>query len=212
MAGKREREAEQHDELPVMEGQIEIPDFVTAGNPAGTLEVYTPTSANQWRRKLNGAELMGWAKDHMQGVDGDDQLMGLEAWDEIASTQTLDELMANAAETTKGRNLIGVILRCERIRFRPSDKAAGCPVFCLTSIVRTDTGEKETASLGGWWIVGKLTMMHYRATLLAEGSPYLAPEGSPDALEPWDFPFFFRIMEEQTGTGNTRRWLELPMG
>lgn len=207
MAGKRIAQEETVTAERVMEGQEEMSFPPVADGEMSQLMAYAPPAESQFRRKLTGPQLMMWVKAHANAQE-DDKERGLEVWEEIAEMGTVDAvLQGQTKETTKGRERIGVIFRCDSIRFLASTKAQGCPFFVLAKGVWTDNKQTDLVNLGGWWVVGQLAQMHYAATVLPEDSPMLVVEGTPGAIAKESYPFYFRVMEEETGGGNTRRWL-----
>lgn len=207
MAKTRTTQEETVTAEPVMEGQEAMSFPTVADEEMSQLMAYAPPAESQFRRKLTGPELMLWVKQYAN-LGEDEEERGKEVWEEIASLGTVDAVLrGQGKETTKGRERIGVIFRCDSIRFLPSTKPKGCPFFVLAKGVWTDNKQTDVVNLGGWWVVGQLAQMHYAATLLPADSPALVPEGTPGAIAKESYPFYFRVMEEETGGGNTRRWL-----
>jgi len=173
--------------------------------------LWTPPSVNQYRRLLTGPELMAYVADLASEGLGFDEAAILEMATNIAASSTMDELMAGA-ETTKGRLIIGTILRVDNIRFTESQHQDGCPFFCVLYVVRTDTQSKDVVSFGGWRATLQAGQMHYLCATLPEGDPRILPAGADGAVEPWTYPLYTKIgQSDPTSKGFRVNFFQSPM-
>lgn len=205
----RSRTKEQQDEqdgttIPVVEG---VPEWATPDVETQQVEVYVPPSPSQFRRKLTGPELLGWVSQQVVSYDGDEEAMGLDIFSQVAEMTSADAILSGQVETTKGKSLLNIPLVCDRIKFVMSTEAQGCPYFAILDVRRSDTNERLTVSKGGWRFIAQLGGLHYMAAELPQGSPFVVPEGFPGAIAKDTYPFYFKIMETRTGSGNDMSYI-----
>lgn len=193
-----------------LEGQEEIPLNTPATTDIGALMAITPPAANQWRRKLREDELLAYIRDQAAGrLADDDPAAVMEMLSGIVRATTFEEAVGGT-ETSHGATLTDVTIAVWGIKFLKSGLPKGCPFFCLLDAKRTDTGEAVLVDVGGWKLVGTMGWAHYASRDLPEGSPYLVPQGTPGAIEKVTYPLIFRIVKEETSSGNTVNLLKLP--
>lgn len=185
----------------------DMPSWATPDIETQQVEVYRPIAQSQWRRKLSGPELLQWVASQVVSYDGDEEAMGLDIFSQIADMGSADEILSGRVETTKGKEILGIPLACEKIRFVMSTEKAGCPYFAVMEVRRSDTNERLTVSKGGWRLVAQLGSLHYMSTDLPEGHEYLAPQGMQGAVEKESYPFFFKLMENDTTSGNKMSYI-----
>lgn len=206
MAQKKTAEA-----LGIVEGQeadgtTESAPWEVIGEAASQVEVYQGPAPSQWRRKLTGPELLLYVKSLVRMDEDGEEVVGLEIFDRIAQAGTVDEILGGGTTTTKLAGIEGIGLECRDIRFMPSDKP-GCPYFAVCDVRRTDTGERDTVSLGGWKVIAQLASIHYLATELSIGSPYVTTEDARDARQRDPLPAFFKVEVTEQRDGNTMNHL-----
>lgn len=190
------------------QGEFDIPGVAPAD--FGSLMTITPPSANQWRRRLREDELLAYIRDQAAGrLADDDPAAVMEMLSGIARATTFEEAVGGS-DTQHGATLTDVTIAVWGIKFLKSGLPKGCPFFCLLDAKRTDTGEAVLVDVGGWKLVGTLGWAHYASRDLPEGSPFLVPQGTPGAIEKQTYPFIFRIVKEETSSGNTVNLLKLP--
>lgn len=188
----------------------EMPDWATRAMADSQMDLYVPPSANQWRRLLTGPELMEWVKSNVDDGGGFDADSVRSLFERAAGSAT-EEAILSDQETTKGREIPGVILSVHGIRFQLGKYEDGCPYFSIFNAVRTDTNVHEVVSLGGWVVCAQTAQLHYLTTELPEGSPFLVPEGSPGAVERLTFPLFLWVKRRETMRGFHVNTLVHPM-
>jgi hypothetical protein len=190
------------------QGEFKIPGVIDAD--VSGLIPFTPPAVNQWRRRLREDDLLGYIRDQAAGrLADDDPVAIMEMLSGIARATTFEEAVGGN-ETQHGASLTDVTIAVWGIKFLKSGLPKGCPFFCLLDAKRTDTGEAVLVDVGGWKLVGTLGWAHYASRDLPEGSPYLVPQGTPGAIEKQTYPFIFRIVKEETSSGNTVNLLKLP--
>lgn len=162
--------------------------------------VYAPVSDTQHRRLLTAPELMQWVERAASGDVGFDQASILDAFAKAAAAFTQDELLRDA-QATHGRDIPGVMLRVDNIKFQLGQYEDGCPYFGVLFATRTDTDRSDVISIGGWKAIPTLGQMHYLCSELTVDSPYLVAPDAPGAVEKWDYPQFLKIKRIQTGRG-----------
>lgn len=189
----------------------DFPEWATRPAEESAVVPYVPPAAYQHRRALTGPELMRWVSDHAKGGGGFDEHAIAELFANVAGAVTLDDLFSGS-QATKGATILNVMLRIDNIRFMPGRFADGCPYFGILYCVRTDTNKKEVVSVGGWRVIAQLAQMHYLCAELPEGHPYLVDPASDRAVEKWEYPQFFKMMEsEETAAGYRVNYLAGPM-
>lgn len=189
--------------------QTTVPEWVTRSAEESAVELYR-APVTQWRRKLEGHELIKWLADAINSYEEDDPRMALEMAAQIAQGGTAGEVLGGG-ETTKGHEVYDVLLAIEHISFTVSQHEKGCPYFAVVHGKRTDTGEATVFSLGGWRATLQLAQLHYLAASLPADSPYLVPEGTEGAFAPETYPFYFKLKQsEQTSRGFRVNYLAPP--
>lgn len=211
MAQRSTRTSDAGENTPeVLEGQQEFNIPGAADAQASMLMPYVPPAMSQWRRKLREDELLRYIADQASGrIADDDPQAILEMMSTIARASSFEEAVGGQ-ETEHGASLLNVTIAVWGIKFLRSQLAKGCPYFCLLDAKRTDTGEAVLVDVGGWKLVGTMGWAHYAARELPEGSPWLVPQGTPGAIEKQSYPYIFRIVKEETSSGNTVNLLKLP--
>lgn len=211
MAGNTKASQEQSASVAdvVVEGE-EVPEWATRAMNEGELVPFE-AAASQWRRRLEGHELIQYIASQVNQYDEDDPRMALEIAAQVASGTTVDQVLGGG-DTTKGNEVYGVILAIEHIKFTVSAHEKGCPYFAICYGKRTDNQETTTFTLGGWRTVLQLGQLHYMAHTLPAGSPYAVAEGTEGAIAQETFPFYFKLMQsEQTSRGFRVNYLASPM-
>lgn len=203
-AGSETRVAE------VIEHEEEVPAWATAPMNAGELVPFE-AAPTQHRRRLEGHELIQYIAAQVNQYDEDDPRMALEIAAQVASGGTVDQVLGGG-DTTKGSEVYGVILSIEHIKFTVSTHEKGCPYFAICHGKRTDNQESNTFTIGGWRSVLQLGQLHYLASQLPVGSPYLVQPDAEGAFAPESYPFYFRLMQsDQTARGFRVNYLASPM-
>lgn len=197
--------AKQTDDSPVdavltEDAATGMPEWATRPIEESGMELYVPPSADQHRRLLHAHELLEWVKAHIDDGGGFDQQSVLELFARAAASATSDQVLSEQ-ETIKGRTVPGVLLRVDRIRFKPSVHEDGCPYFSVMDVVRTDTGAKDVMSVGGWVVCAQSAQLHYLTTELPDGSPFLVAGGTEGAVEQLTLPLYLRVKQRQTLRG-----------
>lgn len=188
----------------------EVPQWATVPMNEQELVPFDP-APSQYRRALEGHELIQYIAANVNQYDEDDPRMALEIAAQIAKGGTVESVLGGG-ETTKGDEVYGVILAIEHIKFTVSAHEKGCPYFAICFGKRTDNQEQATFTLGGWRTVLQLGQLHYLASQLPAGSPYSVPEGTEGAFAPESYPFYFKLMQsEQTSRGFRVNYLASPM-
>lgn len=210
MARSTVKEESQGDPVATMTTEdTPVPEWATRAAEASGLELYR-APASQWRRKLEGHELIKWLAESINSFDEDDPRMALEMAAQIAQGSTAGEVLGGG-DTTKGHEVYDVLLAIEHIQFTVSAHEKGCPYFAILHGKRTDTNEATVFSLGGWRAVLQLAQLHYLAAALPADSPYLVPEGTEGAFAPETYPFYFKLKQsEQTSRGFRVNYLAPP--
>lgn len=180
----------------------EVPEWATT-DPAGQeMEKFVAPVDGQWRRPLSEHELKAWIAMQATMSGGDDEEVGLSMFAQVVGAATLEEALSGKVETTKSRDILETILECNSIKFVMSDLAEGCPYFAILDVRISNTGERETISLGGWMAVGQCGRMHYQSADLTADSPYLVEAGTPGAWAKESFPHYFKIRQKDTPKGH----------
>lgn len=194
----------------VIPGQTEIPVPGTIPSEFSSIMPFVAPALSQYRRRLREDELLTYIRDQASGrIADDDPQAILEMMATIAKASTFEEAVGGQ-ETEHGASLLNVTIAVWGIKFLRSNLPKGCPYFCLLDAKRTDTGEAVLVDVGGWKLVGTMGWAHYAARDLPEGSPFLVPKGTPGAIEKQTYPYIFRIIKEETSSGNTVNLLKLP--
>jgi hypothetical protein len=188
------------------EGQ-EMPSWATPDIETQQVAVYTSPAKSQFRRKLTGPELLQWVASQVVSYDGDEEAMGLDIFGQIAGMGSADAILSGKVETTKGKEILGVPLVCDLIKFVVSTEQQGCPYFAVMEVRRSDNNERLVVTKGGWRLVAQLGALHYLSTELLEHSPYLVAEGTPGALAIETYPHYFKLMENTTNSGNQMSYI-----
>lgn len=184
-----------------------MPEWATPDIETQQVEVYVAAAASQFRRKLTGPELLQWVAGQVVSYDGDEEKMGLDIFEQVASMGSADAILSGKVETTKGKEILGIPLVCDAIKFVVSTESAGCPYFAVMDVRRSDNNERLTVTKGGWRLVAQLGALHYASSTLPDGSPYLVAEGMPGALAQETYPHYFKLMENTTNSGNQMSYI-----
>lgn len=194
----------------VLEGQEVLPDMGVNPAELSQLVPFVAPAVSQWRRTLHEAEMLPYIKELVAGSLADDDPKAImEILGQISRATTIEEAIGGM-ETTKGREILDTTLEVWGYKFNQSTQAKGCPYYVLLDAKDTRTGEVALVSVGGWKLVGTCAWLHYAARDLPEGSKYLVPQGTPRAIEHNPYPHYFKIVKEETGSGNTVNLLRLP--
>lgn len=194
----------------VMEGQTELPVWLTADSGDQQVAVHDDHYAAQYRRKLRPDELLHYVAAQISQYEDDDPRMALEIAAQVAAGTTVDEVLGNV-ETTKGKEVLDVILQINGIKFVMSTEASGCPYFAVLDVRNTATNEPDVVTVGGWRLVLQLGQLHYMCTRLDPGDPRLVARDAEGAIAPESYPLFFRIRNKPTNTpGRTINYLARP--
>jgi len=178
----------------------ETPEVTPAADQE--MEKFVAPNPMTWRRKLSEHELMAWIAMQAKMGDGDDEAKGMSMLADVVAAESLDDLLSQKVDTVKSREILDTILECNGIKIIMSDIEEGCPYFAVCDVRVSNTGTRETISLGGWRAVGHLGRMLYQAADFTEGSEFLVPEGTPGAWPKETFPFYFRIKQKETAKGH----------
>lgn len=198
------------DVTDVLEGQEIGADTGVSPVELSQLVPFIAPAASQLRRTLHESEMLPYIKELVAGSLADDDPKAImEILGQISRATTLEEAIGGQ-ETTKGAQILDTTLEVWGYKFNQSTQAKGCPYYVLLDAKDTRTGSVELVSVGGWKLVGTCAWLHYAARDLPEGSKYLVPEGTPRAIEHNPYPHYFKIVKEETGSGNTVNLLRLP--
>jgi hypothetical protein len=104
-----------------------------------------------------------------------------------------DEELEAVGQATGWRELPGVPMELHGFRWRPSTYEEGAPIFFVVNATRLDTGERVVLTTGSGNVLGQLTNMARRGTLV----------GAIRALE---------IADQPTKQGFRPNWLRTPTG
>lgn len=193
-----------------LEGQTSMDLPGVAPEELSALVPFVPPAVSQWRRRLHESEILPYIKELVAGSLADDDPRAImEILGQIARATTFEEALGGN-ETTKGAEILDTTLEVWGYKFNRSELKSGCPFYVLLDAKDTRTGKVELVSVGGWKVVGFCAWAQYAARDLPEGSEYLVPQGTPGAIELTPYPHYFKIVKEETRSGNTINLLRLP--
>lgn len=180
----------------------DMPEWATRDASESAMAIFVAPAENQYRRKLNEHELLAWIASQVRQADPDDPRMGLEIFAQVAKSGTIEEVLTGKAETTKGREILDVLVECDSMKFIQSTERGGAPFFVVMSVRRTNNGQHEVVTMGGWMLLAQCAQIHYMSTELPENSPFLVHPDTPGALAKESFPHYFKMRQKETASGH----------